>query len=105
MNRPPHKIVLNLTRNLDQVVREVMDHHQTVAVDSVAGSDPGTAMLRNSGMAIIDDGSLRVVLQWVFRKHWRAEIPDYKPGTTLAFDFYESASHKYWLRGLIRRCR
>ena len=96
--RYPHEITLKLTRNIAQAQREIIDRHKTVASDSVFGSDPEAAMMRHTMSSKRDDGSLYVILQWVFRDRWT-------PVNTFLPNGYERRSHKYWLRGLIRRCR
>ena len=89
---------LRLRRNTEQALRELHRRHASVAIDSVFGSDPGQSRLMFRSWAIVG-GVFVASLQWDLREHWLLPI-DVK-----LIPVYDTASHKYWLRGLIRRCR
>jgi len=97
---------IKLKRNTETAHNAIVNRHRTVSTDSVFGRSPETAMLNVQMVATMGDGSLRAVLAWEFRENWKLEV--HEPGSVAAkrcFNVYERVSHKYWLRGLIRRHR
>jgi hypothetical protein len=90
---------LRLRRNFNLAVKEISERHGTVATDSVFRSAAGTAKLNVISASETAPGKLTVNLQWECRPCWDMQIEQ------LMFQVYHKASHKYWLRNLIRRCR
>jgi len=89
---------LKLRRKLDAALISIMSAHQSVSSESVFGSPAESALL----IGFRGDCSSSVLsgkLEWELRPTWKHEIE----GTQ--FQIYSVRSHKYWLRGLIRRHR
>lgn len=89
---------LRLRRNTEQALCELHQRHSSVATDSVFGSNPGQSRLMFISGSMVG-GQFVANLQWESRDDWRMGIEGQ------SFQIYDTASHKYWLRGLIRRCR
>lgn len=89
---------LRLRRNTQQAICELHERHSSVATDSVFGGDSGQSrrMVISGSMV---GREFVVNLQWESRDDWQIQIEG------RSFQIYDTASHKYWLRGLIRRCR
>ena len=90
---------LRLQRNFNLAVKGISERHGTVATDSVFCAAVGTAKLNVISASETAPGQLTVNLQWECRPCWDMQIEQ------LMFQVYHRASHKYWLRNLIRRCR
>lgn len=95
---------LRLRRRKDDAMSELHKRHSSVATDSVFGTEPGQALLSFiSGSMVGRDFVAN--LQWQVCPGWAMQIPDNVSDRILSFNVYGPTSHKYWLRGLIRRCR
>jgi hypothetical protein len=92
------KLVLKIRRKINEAGNALHSRCHTVSCDSVFGLEPNTARLTNVRSSP-REGYLRVELRWEQRDTWDMEI------NGQSFQIYHTASHKYWLRGLIRRCR
>jgi hypothetical protein len=90
---------LKFKRNADAAMREIVERHNTVANDSVFGHKPKTAKLAKYRASVDCQGRLVARLGWELRESFDLQAE------SQTFQVYDHASHKYWLRGLIRRCR
>ncbi len=89
---------LKLRRKLDDAMMKIMGAHQSVSSDSVFGAPAGTALIiefRGECSGSVLTGKLK----WELRPTWKHEVDGRQ------FQIYSVQSHKYWLRGLIRRHR
>lgn len=92
------KKTLKLRRNINYAVCEIHERHGSVCTDSMSGTPPLQYRLTGFSASMVNRDFV-VNLQWERRPHWSVIIDG------RAFQVHENASHKYWLRGLIRRCR
>jgi hypothetical protein len=90
---------LRLRRNIDTALNEIHQHNSTVATDSVFGNEPKTARLTVISASRNVRGHFVTNLQWEIRETFSLKVDSQE------FQVYSQVSHKYWLRGLIRRCR
>lgn len=96
---------LRLKRNINSGMSEILNRQDTVCNDSVFTHASGTARLvRIKGNPIGD--AYECTIGWEIRQpDWLMRIADNVSDRVLSYDVYGTTSHKYWLRGLIRRCR
>jgi hypothetical protein len=95
---------LRLRRNISEALAELHQRHSSVATDSVFGTDPGQSLLSFISGSMVGREFV-ANLQWEVRQSWAMQIPDNVSDRISSFNVYGPTSHKYWLRGLIRRCR
>ena len=96
---------IRLKRRINDAMNEILNRQDTVCNDSVFTHSAGTVRLVRIKGSPITRG-YNCTLGWAIRKpDWLMRIADNVSDKVLSYDVYGTTSHKYWLRGLIRRCR
>ena len=99
------KKTLTLKRNIDQLGIEIQEKLNTVCNDSVQHNKAGTSLISGISLSRNNDGKWTFNLRWEVRPDWKMRAADCIPGNVLSFDVYETTSHKYWLKRIVRMCR
>jgi hypothetical protein len=90
-----------IKRRLAMACKEIIEANQSVNCDSMQGHEPGTCRLVGIKISAETNGQRVARLTWRVRNKWTLQ---WGPGDP-EVQVYETRSHKYWLKRLVRMTR